>query len=880
MSDRQDIHVTPGQDTIRRFRYQLEYVVLRWLDSLSDSGVSVVSELDEDLEVIQASVARERIQVKTMSSGAWTVRQLLPILKRFGDQFIDDESLTFKLVSNALGNEEVQRLSAGLELVRRSGTPTSNQRKTIRQTAARLYSSADGDALLRSTSFELGKESMDSLAAVIRDRLHRICEERYDAATSTAHLDALYDRLLAVVFQRSSSSYLGDRTLTATELDQLLSIEIARIPLPRGTNLAQLGRNVAALAAGRTPLPSPVQDDEGDIRKPRGLGEEGEARRKELQSLLSDPNRQFSPHVKAEQRMELARLLWDDAKADEAEAQCAIAIGEAQSDPGAFAFVIHDCSNFLARRRPQSALLLPHLDAYFDSVRSHHWLWVDGMEVAAYATARGRLSRNYIQELTGFLSAIETQDFDDLISLHWNEALALGQAFGGESDRAVSHFRSVLKLVDADRIHNYSWLRRIFLLTERFLRKSPEFDVLLSEFSAFFESKDAWGERADLHKEIALARFRDDLHEGAIPLFRTASEGYFRAGAYEGYLLARMLMAACYEKTGKPLAAIKEYLSAANAADLLNIRKHTIRGLREAIPIAFNSLGLTLDALLWSITYYRLVSVIGSHEQVLEGQTNLDHVFALLALKRTSEETSFAKALITRYVSEGDDPGMFDLFEGAVHATDTEWEVLLSKETEAVRKSVASMRESAKNAENLPEPTTISTTVGGLVVRASWPEDYRFKWLALGLISWFELYGPDLAAFFVDFTEVIEIECVSEEDASWAVETYPVAKAMAEKGLPAVLVGISPNGPARLVLAVTESMLNRTKDDVDDWELPTLVSGVALLRALFLGQSQAETMADFERQFLAPKEFEIAANGRLAAVQYHFGGFMVEDGAT
>jgi len=878
--------VTAGQDTIRRFKFQLEYVVLRWLESLNDSSLAVVSELDEDLEIAGASVASERVQVKTKSSGAWTIGLVLPILKRFFEQFSEDKSLSFRLVSNALGSGEVKRLSEGLDRVRAGAKVSNSQHKTIKDVTSRLSLPSSAGGFLKRITFELGNESLDSSSAVLKDRLHRICEDRYRVSISSSHLDSLHDRLLAVVFQRSSSSYLANRTLTATELDEILQIEVAKLTLPRGTDLPQLARNIASLAA--TPaavtqqageaLPS-TADEVGDLlRKPKGLSGKAAERLQELRDLLSDETKPFSPRIKAEHRMESARLLWEDRRAEEAEAQCAIALGESLADPNAFSFVVHDCCNFLARRHPQSALLVPHVESYLELARERHWLWVDAMEVSSYATARGKFARNHIAELTTFLASLRTEDFDEITSLHWNEAMALGQAFSGNSSDAVSHLRNVLKFIDADPTHNYDWLRRTFMLIERFLRRAPSFDALLAEFSAFFESKDAWGARADLHKEIAVARFRDALYESAIPLFRTASEAYFRAGAYEGYLLARMMMAACFQRTGRPFAALREYLGAANSADLLNLRRLTLSGLREAIPIAFNTLGLTFDALLWSITYCRLASVVGTHEQLLEAQTNLDSVFALLALKRTALETARAKATLEEYVWEGDDPGMFDLFEGAPHADDAEWEDLLKTETEEVRRSVRGMRRSAREkAENTPEQTSLEIAVGGLKIRASWSEEAGLKWLVLGIISWFELYGADLAGYFSDCSNTLEITCLSSEESAWAIETYPQAQAMSQGQHVAVLAGKGPDGAARMVLPANLSMLQGTEHDLGSSELPVLMDGAAVLRALFLGQDPGSSLAEIERSFLAPREFDIRGNERLANTQYQFGGFMVTD---
>jgi hypothetical protein len=823
-------------------------------------------------------VASERVQVKTLDVGAWSPGALRPVLQRFADQYAADANLTFRFVTNAPPNSQVSQFVAALQVHRNSSSLTGQQTQaleTLRNTVrGRLTHSDQVDEFLRRLYLDFNFQGIESISLAVREQIALLAHDRYGSIMAPRDVAAFQQRLSGIILERSSSRGLYNRTLTQDELDELFREATSLVSFKGVPDLNTLPQNVAELV-----------DKLGQAQKEEPPEEvlftdEDAQRVTELQASLAEPPRPLLEGARAKDRMELARLLWERGDTVDAEMQCVEALSESVNDAGTLLYVVHDCANFLARRHPESTILLPYVERYFELLmHGVEVSWRDGLETLFYIQAahKHQLQRPYVAELIAHVSGQDVVSLSPIQQLRWHEAMFLGEVFTGDRDKAVSHFRSLLESVDVHPAYDHEWLRRVFMLVEPHLRDSPEFDNLLKEFSEFYEAKESWGLHADLYKDLGMKRFRAEEYEAAIPYLRVSAEGYLRVRAYRGALLSRMMVAVCFERNGRVLASLREYLAVAKQADLSGERDLVLRSLQTAIAVAFNN-GHQLEAMLWCVTLCRLSGVIGSEDDLTQALVNLEAGYILMSLHGPAEEFHLLREVLQNYAPP-DEIEWLDLLQACASAPDSEWDSIIEKEEADTRDSLNNLRPVIRG--QVWEPRSVSTTtsihVGELTVVADWSEERKLKWLALGILSWFEFFGESLSAFLEDLDTSLEIRIASFDDSDWAEGVYPeeVGRFTSRTACTA-LPSQTPDGHLRLVVLVPKHVYEATDYDLGKAEFEALFVGVAMLRAYRAGEDPVEVMQRFGDDFLAPNGFDVRME-RLASSEHDLGGFMSGD---
>jgi hypothetical protein len=866
---------TSGQETLLRYSYQLAYVAMRWFETLNDASLTVISEAHEDADIVEAAVASERVQVKTLDTGGWSAGALRPILQRFADQYRVDTNLTFRFVTNAPPSPQVSHFVTALQAHRSGNNLTAQQAqalKTIRDAVkGKLADPGQVDEFVRRLYLDFHFHGLASISISVREQIAILAHDRYGATMAPQDVAAFQQRLSGIVLERSSSRGLYNRILTHDELDELFREATSLVSFKDVPNLATLPQKVAELVERLSQETKEEAPEEAPFT-------EGDAQRVvELRASLAEPRHPLLEAARLRDRMELARLLWDKGDTAEAEMQCVEALAESMNDAGALLYIVHDCANFLAGRHPESTILLPYLERYFELLtRDVEVAWRDGLETFLYITAAHgeQAQRPYLEELIAHISGQDVDELSPVQQLRWHEAMFLGQIFAGDRDEGISHFRALLESVDVFPAYDHEWLRRVFMMVEPHLRDSPEFDELLRAFSEFYEAKESWGHRADLYKDLGMRRFEAEEYELAIPCFRVSSEGYLRVREYRGSLLSRMMLALCFERNGRTLASLREYLAAAKQADLSGTRDLVIQALQGAIQVGFNN-GYRLEGMLWTITLCRLSGVIGTEDDLTQALVNLEAGYALMSVHGPKEHFDLLREIVQKAVPP-DEIQMLNLLEACANASDSDWATIIEKEEPELRDSFNNLRPALRAQVSEAREVFASTSiqVGGLTVVADWSREPRLKWLALGVLSWFEFFGESLTTFIDDLDSRFEIHIASFDDADWAEKAYEeeVGRITSRTGCTA-LAAQTPDGHLRLIVLMPRHVYDATDYELGKAEFEALFVGIAMLRAYRNGDPPVETMKRFGDDFLEPNSFDVRME-RLASSEHDLGGFM------
>jgi len=222
-----------GQETLLKFKYQIEYVILRWLQLVEDRLSYLLCEIDEDLQVLTATLGAERIQVKTLDRGNWTAGRLTsknsPVVQRFVGQARDDDKLTFRFVTNA------------------PGAPTFFE--DLPNTVLK-HTDLSGDgvtAFLARVTFDFGYVGLNDIELRVREEIRRVAESVFDVRPAQDHVLRLHERLFEAAFVASSSPSKQERRLDAERLRSIFQSSLNSIEVGPGVDLAVAGRAVNQL---------------------------------------------------------------------------------------------------------------------------------------------------------------------------------------------------------------------------------------------------------------------------------------------------------------------------------------------------------------------------------------------------------------------------------------------------------------------------------------------------------------------------------------------------------------------------------------------------------------------------------------------------------
>ncbi len=873
---------THGQETLRRFRYQLEYALLRWLQCLSDQSASVVSELREDLELLIAEISTERIQVKTKSSGTWSVNTLTsratPVLNNFYQQYRDDPNLTFRFVSNAPAGSDLTQLQryAGAS---RGGELTSDQAKASHQLISRLRNRIkardDIAEFLKHLELDLAFAGMEDLRYRITDAIGRAASDLYDVTLDPARLVRIYNLLLGLVLDRSASQYIGDRTLTPEALRIILERECTALELSGKVDLKRLSAQLS------DQLPQSLSELDQLPVAARGAGsldEEDTARLQELTKKLQKPTDYSYLPILAADREALADLLEETGKMADAQQQYADGLTDCASDPSAAADIILSLANFLARNNPESRLLEPYLRGYLDFVLDGPSIrWVEATHVFAFAQAAYG-EPQYLKALHEALGAKEPEHLSPPQVLHWQEAMAMLEVLGGNVEESITHFDLLLSNAERDPTFNPRRLRNVLAAVGRLLEAHEQFDELFKKFADFYERKEAWGARADLFKDRAFALYKEGQFEKAIPLLDTAAEGYARVAEPRGAALTRHMLIHCLESSGKKLAALSESLSLALWSDAQRVRDISLVALSEAIRITFD-LGFLLDALAFALTHARMADAFRDDDALEWSVRTLDLITIAIAAQRSEFELGQARSLLEKTFAAPEFSEWLDLIQAAANADDRRWSELLQREDADLRDSLGSIREGiqASRQAAMPEPIELEIAAGAMRVCCAWRNEPSLKWLLLGIVTWFDRHASDLETFFSDFASRLEFRALPFSEAEWATSSYDYIEDMLRVGYPAVLPSMDANREPLGVIVLPHDLYVQNKANLGAFELPCVHQSVLSIRGLFKGESGRQLTERFERELLARRSFNARMAVPLASSAYHLGAYMLTD---